>query len=276
MTNYNLSVLVGGSFDIHKLIGKLPTPKKGWVLPKHKYCGPFNPLETQLDADGDPLPNQQPYNQVDAICLEHDKDYDKATSKADKHEADKRMLQRLSELKPGNLRERVDKAITKTLISTKYKLGLGINDTLNEIYYDPKTGYSSIDELKRRSGINKRDVTNFLQHQETYTKHKPANARFPMRKVVTHGPRHQWQADLCDMRSLATYNDGVNYILTVIDVLSRYAYALPIKNKTGDYVTEAFEKLFKDGGPPQLLQTDKGTEFINKKTQGLFTKHGVK
>ena len=116
MTNLNLSVLTtkqdrtdylfepashtqrGGAFDLHKLIGKLPTPKSGWTLPNHKYCGPYNPLEDQLDEDGNPLPNQKPYNKVDAICLEHDKDYDKAISKADKHQADKKMLESLRNL----------------------------------------------------------------------------------------------------------------------------------------------------------------------------------
>ena len=77
------------------------------------------------------------------------------------------------------------------------------------------------------------------------------------------------------MRSLSKHNDNVNYILTVIDVFSRYAYAYPIKNKTGDYITEAFQKLF-EIQTPKLLQTDKGTEFINKKTQSLFKKHNVK
>ena len=118
-------------------------------------------------------------------------------------------------------------------------------------------------------------MKDYLQHQETYTKHKPANTKFPTRKVITHYPHHQWQADLCDMRSLSKHNDNVNYILTVIDVFSRYAYAYPIKNKTGDYITEAFQKLFKTQ-TPKLLQTDKGTEFINKKTQSLFQKHNVK
>ena len=174
MTNLNLSVLTtkqdrtdylfepashtqrGGAFDLHKLIGKLPTPKSGWTLPNHKYCGPYNPLEDQLDEDGNPLPNQKPYNKVDAICLEHDKDYDKAISKADKHQADKKMLESLSKFKPKNFRESVDKAVTRTLISTKYKLGLGLTD----IYYNTKTGYSSINDKKT-----------ILQHQETYTKH---------------------------------------------------------------------------------------------------------
>ena len=77
------------------------------------------------------------------------------------------------------------------------------------------------------------------------------------------------------MRSLSKHNDNINYILTVIDVFSRYAYAYPIKNKTGDYITEAFQKLF-EIQTPKLLQTDKGTEFINKKTQSLFKKHNVK
>ena len=165
---------------------------------------------------------KSPYNEVDAICLEHDKDYDKAKSNPDKRDADRKMLQSLSDLKPKSFRERVDKAVTRAVIGTTYKLGLGLTDskrkTLDKSYYDASTGYSSIDELKRRSGFNKKDVLDYLQHQETCTKHRPANTRIPKRKVITHSPHHQWQADLCDKRSLSKYNDNDNYILTVIDV----------------------------------------------------------
>ena len=38
----------GGSFDIHKVIGKLPKPKSGWTFPGHKYTGPYNDLENQV------------------------------------------------------------------------------------------------------------------------------------------------------------------------------------------------------------------------------------
>ena len=41
----------GGAFDLHKAIGKLPKPKKGWTLPGHNYTGPYNPLEKQLSYD---------------------------------------------------------------------------------------------------------------------------------------------------------------------------------------------------------------------------------
>ena len=43
--------------DIHKVIGTIPLrPKKGFVLPKHKYTGPYNPLNKQLDENDNPLP----------------------------------------------------------------------------------------------------------------------------------------------------------------------------------------------------------------------------
>ena len=55
--------------DIHKVIGKLPQPKQGFVLPYHKYTGPYNPLDEQLDENDQPLPGQEPYNAVDAMSM---------------------------------------------------------------------------------------------------------------------------------------------------------------------------------------------------------------
>ena len=72
---------------------------------------------SQLDDDGNPLPGQEPYNEVDATCLEHDKDYDKAKSKSDKYEADRKVLQSLRDLKPKSFRERVDKAVTRAVLA---------------------------------------------------------------------------------------------------------------------------------------------------------------
>ena len=41
----------GGGIDIHKAIGRLPKPKKGFTLPGHYYTGPYNPLDEQLKYD---------------------------------------------------------------------------------------------------------------------------------------------------------------------------------------------------------------------------------
>ena len=54
------------------MIGKLPRPKRGFVLPYHKYTGPYNPLSEQLDENDNPISGQEPYNAVDAISMHHD------------------------------------------------------------------------------------------------------------------------------------------------------------------------------------------------------------
>ena len=60
-----------------------------------------------------------------------------------------------------------------------------------------------------------------------------------------------------------------NYTLTVIDVFSKYNWAITIKNKSGNEVSSAYQQIFKER-IPKKLHTDKGTEFINKGTKDLF------
>ena len=85
--------------DIHKIIGKIPIkPKKGFMLYKHKYTGPYNPLDQQLDEHDQPIKGQEPYNAVDAISLHHDICYRDHPN--DKHACDDKMLQALTFLKP--------------------------------------------------------------------------------------------------------------------------------------------------------------------------------
>ena len=55
--------------DIHKVIRKLPRPRNGFVLPGHKYTGPYNPLDEQLDENDIPILGQEPFNGVDAISM---------------------------------------------------------------------------------------------------------------------------------------------------------------------------------------------------------------
>ena len=120
------NILRGNSIDIHKLIGKLPKPKKGFVLPGYRYCGPFNPLDEQVDEDGNPLPGNEPVNELDDICRIHDNMFEKAKNLKDKHKADKEMLGRLKKLKPKSFGEKVNKKVVQGIIGTKYHLRLGI------------------------------------------------------------------------------------------------------------------------------------------------------
>ena len=87
--------------DIHEVIGKLPRPKRGFVLPNHKYTGPWNPLHQQLDENDQPIPGQEPFNAVDAIAMRHDICYrDHGETKQGKHACDDKMLKELDERYP--------------------------------------------------------------------------------------------------------------------------------------------------------------------------------
>ncbi|CAB4000451.1 uncharacterized transposon-derived [Paramuricea clavata] len=78
------------------------------------------------------------------------------------------------------------------------------------------------------------------------------------------------------MDSLSKYNNGFKYVLTVIDVLSKYAWAEPIKTKTGENLVKTFEKILKKSRKPETFHTDKGTEFMNRKFQAFLKKHNIR
>ena len=81
-----------------------------------------------------------------------------------------------------------------------------------------------------------------------------------------------WEADLDFVQNIATENDGVNYVLVVIDVFSKYVWIRPMKNKTADSLLEAFDSILSKHRKPEKLRTDKGTEFLNESFQQYLKK----
>ena len=113
--------------DVHSLIEKLPHPKKGWTVPSisGKYCGPLNPLETQLDENDKPIPSEQPVHELDQICLWHDLKY--RDFPEEKHRWDKEMLKKIDNLGPSSgWKESIARKLVKGIIWGKVKLGLGL------------------------------------------------------------------------------------------------------------------------------------------------------
>jgi len=148
------------------------------------------------------------------------------------------------------------------------------DEILKKLYYDPKTGFCGINELVRKSGKSKEEVIKFLNSQDVFTLHKPLRKKFPRRKVYVHDIDQQWQADLVEMIPYHKENDGYRYLLTVIDIFSKYAWGIPIKFKNADEVVKAFNKIFKER-KPNKIQTDNGTEFYNQKVQNIFKDYNI-
>ena len=92
---------------------------------------------------------------------------------------------------------------------------------------------------------------------------KPKLKRFPRRKVYSKGVDEIWTADLADFSKYSITNKGYKFILVVLDVFSRYAWARPLLNKTGVQTLLAFEDIFKEGNKPRRLWCDRGREFYN-------------
>ena len=149
---------------------------------------------------------------------------------------------------------------------------------LAQAYHNPlRAGaYGGINSLVRSTGIHKDRVQQWLSHQDAYTLHKPVLYKFPRRRIIVNGIDHQWQADLMDLHSLRRYNDNNTFVLIVIDVLSKYTWARILKNKTGLTLVQAFDNILKSSGRrPKKLQTDKGTEFLNKHFQHFLKQEEI-
>ena len=135
--------------------------------------------------------------------------------------------------------------------------------------------FGGADKLRRYSSQPSKDVSRWLMGQDAYTLHRLVRNRFRRRRTYAKGINDLFQADLVDMSAMARQNDGNRYLLTCIDVFSKRAWAVPLKNKSGETVKAAFEDIFKDE-IPNMLQTDKGTEFLNSTVQALFAQHNIK
>ncbi|GFU15685.1 uncharacterized transposon-derived protein F54H12.3 [Trichonephila clavipes] len=189
------------------------------------------------------------------------------------------------------LGERQARVLIKPIIKAKKTFGMGYkmkcikckketnfknieeNTSKNNRRYIVETGYCGINELKRKTGLSQKEIIDFLQSQDVYTKFKPVIRNFRRRQTYASHIDDQWQADLIDMQRYSSYNN-TNYMVTIIDIFSKFAWAIPIKRKTGKEVSEAFRKVFKQR-KPEKIQTDKGTKFINKDTQRLFRDNNI-
>ena len=100
--------------------------------------------------------------------------------------------------------------------------------------------------------------------------HKPIIRKFKERKVYLAFKVNIWDADLADMQLLSKYNKGIRFLLCVIDIFSKYAWVVPLKDKKGISIVKAFQSILKQSNrKPNKIWVDKGSEFYN----AYFKKH---
>lgn len=162
------------------------------------------------------------------------------------------------------------------------KLGLKrAGNDLAHIYYHPSNpaSFTSVHRLKRAANKKNtiREIQDWLATQDTYTLHRSSRKRFPRNPYIVFNRDDLWEADLTSMEKVAKYNRGFRYLLNVIDVFSRYAWSVPIKNKSAESIVKAFKSILRKSKErvPLLLQTDKGKEFMNRKFQTFLQSKNI-
>ena len=85
------------------------------------------------------------------------------------------------------------------------------------------------------SGIENKQLANEL--------HKPIIRKFKRRKVYSSHKDNIWDVDLADMSLIGKFNKGMTYLICVIDLFSKYAWVIGLRNKKGDGIVEGFQKI---------------------------------
>ena len=95
-------------------------------------------------------------------------------------------------------------------------------------------------------------------------RHKPIIRKFNKRKVYSQFKDNIWGVDLADMQSLSRKNKSIKYLLCAIDLYSKYAFVIPLKDKKGISIVNAFNKIIKQSKrKPNKIWVDQGGEFYN-------------
>ena len=121
--------------------------------------------------------------------------------------------------------------------------------------------YTFFDKKSKVSGVNIE-----VKHNEQLAKelHKPIIRNFKKRAVYSGFKDNIWGADLADVELISKFNTGFKFLSDVIDIFSKYACVVPLKDKKGVNIVNAFPKILNDSNrKPNKIWVDKGSEFYN-------------
>ena len=120
--------------------------------------------------------------------------------------------------------------------------------------------YKFFDKKSTGSGIATARSSSILAEEL----HKAIIKKFNKRKVYSQFKDNIWGVDLAYMQSLSRKNKGIKYLLCAIDLYSKYAFVIPLKDKKGISIVNAFNKIIKQSErKPNKIWVDQGGEFYN-------------
>ena len=206
--------------------------------PRFTYsaCGPFTKNKERIQKFKETGDTSYIYkNELDKTCFQHDMAYGGFKDLPKRTAADKVLR---------------DKAF-KVASDQKYH---GYQRGLASMVY------KFFDKKSSGSGI----VNNNENIQLANELHKPIIKKSNKRKMYSSFKDNIWGVDLADMQLLSKFNKGFRFLLCVIDIFSKYAWVIPLKDKKGVSIVNAFQIVLKESNrKPNKIWVDKGSEFYN-------------
>ena len=225
------------------LAGDKFMPEMHLRQPRFVYsaCGPFTRHKERIKEFKRTGDTRYIYrNELDKACFQHDSAYADHKDLINRAEADKVLRD-----KPYD--------ITSIPEYDGYQRGLA---SMVYTFFDKKSTVSGFKKLKNMTKLSFSILADEL--------HKPIIRKFNKRKVYSQFKDNIWGVDFADMQSLSRKNKGIKYLLCVIDLYSKYAFVIPLKDKKGISVVNAFDKIIKQSNrKPNKIWVDLGGEFYN-------------
>ena len=143
--------------------------------------------------------------------------------------------------------------------------------------------------IKKSAGSGAKHVNTKLTPQNEQLAeelHKPIIRKPEKRKVHAAFKDNIWGPDLTDMQLLSKYNKGIRFLLCVIDIFSKYAWVIPLKDKKNISIVKAFQIILKQSNrcakctsaqhvKPNKILVDKGSEFYNASFKKLLRDNDI-
>ena len=117
-------------------------------------------------------------------------------------------------------------------------------------------------KIQNKSAIKNENISDKELAEEL---HKPIIRKFNKRKAHSSFIDKIWGADLADMKLISKFNEVFKFLLFIIDIYSKYAWVIPLKDEKGITITNAFPKILNESKcKPNKIWVDEGGELYNR------------
>ena len=218
----------------------------------YSACGPFTKNKERVQKLKQTGDSRYIYrNELDKVCFQHDMTYGD-----------------FKDLKRRTAADNVlrDKAfnIAKNPKYDGYQRGLAF------------MAYKSFDKMTKGSGATLANKSIPQNEQLAEELHKPIIRKFKKRAVYSAFKDNIWAAALADMQLISKFNKGFRFLLCVIDIYSKYAWVVSLKDKKGVSIVNAFQSILKKSNrKSNKIWVDKGSEFYNRSMKSWLEKNDI-